>query len=34
MIGNRNDAADKHPETPLFRTLHAVGVPLRVLKHK
>ena len=25
MIGERNDAADKHPETPLFRTLHAVG---------
>ena len=34
MIGERNDAADKHPETPLFRTLHAVGVPSLVLTHK
>src|SRR6266699_958216 len=26
--GEQNDAADKHPETPLFRTLHAVeGTP-------
>ncbi len=25
MIGERNNAADKHPETPLFRTLHAIG---------